>query len=132
MKRALLTVLLLLASGCATTRTIPVPPQVPPAAAVPEATVSAPAERTFSLFPQLTRDVVHIGTAPLRWEGTDWVKFGLGVAAVGGAILLDEDLREIVDHNNTGAVHKAANAVAPFGSEYSFGTLSAFYLAGKP
>ncbi len=86
---------------------------------------------TFSLFPQLKKDAAHIATAPLRWEGADWVKFGLGVAAVGGAVLLDEDLREIVDHNNTGAVRQAANAVAPFGSEYSFGTLGAFYLAGK-
>ena len=112
MRRALLTALLLLASGCATTRTIPasVRPESPPTP-VPTAAVSAEPGPTFSLFPQLKRDVVHIGTAPLRWEGTDWVKFGLGVAAVGGAIVLDEDLREIVDHNNTGAVHKAANAV---------------------
>jgi hypothetical protein len=133
MRKALLTLLLLLASGCATTRTLPVPvrPEAPPFAAVPEATVSAPTERTFSLFPQLKRDAVHIGTAPLRWEGADWVKFGLGVAAVGGALLLDEDLREIVDRNNTGALRRASNAVSPFGSEYSFGTLGAFYLAGK-
>jgi membrane-associated phospholipid phosphatase len=72
-----------------------------------------------------------MGTAPLSWQGADWARFGLGVAAVGGAILLDEDLREIVDRNNTGAVRKTANALAPFGSEYSFGTLGAFYLAGK-
>jgi hypothetical protein len=132
MKKALLVAALLLPSGCATTRTIPasVRPESPsaPAEVSPAAVTSGP---TFSLFPQLKRDAVHIATAPLRWEGADWAKFGLGVAAVGGAILLDEDLREAVDRNNKGSVRRVANAVAPFGSEYSFGTLGAFYLAGK-
>jgi hypothetical protein len=133
MKRALLALLLLLASGCATTRTIPssVWPESSPVSVAPADPVPAAPEKTFPLFPQLKRDAVHVATAPLRWEGADWAKFGLGVAAVGGAILLDEDLREIVDRNNTGAVRQAANAVAPFGSEYSFGTLGAFYLAGR-
>ncbi len=133
MRKALLAAALLLLSGCATTRTIPasVRPETPAAPVSTAATVPAAPGPTFSLFPQLKRDAVHIGTAPLRWEGADWVKFGLGVAAVGGALLLDEDLREIVDRNNTGAVRKVANAASPFGSEYSFGTLGAFYLAGK-
>jgi membrane-associated phospholipid phosphatase len=132
MKKALLVLLLLLSSGCATNRNIPI--SLRPESASWPAEASAPSPRpdpTFSLFPQLKRDAAHLATAPLRWERSDWAKFGLGVAAVGGAVLLDEDLREIVDRNNTGAVRRAANAVAPFGSGYSFGTLGAFYLAGK-
>ena len=133
MRKALLAGLVLLSSGCTTTRTIPasVGPEPPPATVAPAAAIPTTSDSTFSLFPQLKRDAVHVATAPLRWEGADWAKFGLGVAAIGGAILLDEDLREIVDRNNTGAVRKTANAVSPFGSEYSFGTLGAFYLAGK-
>ncbi len=53
------------------------------------------------------------------------------MAAVGGALLLDENLRQAVDSNSSGTLRKVSEAVAPFGSEYSFGTLGAFYLAGK-
>lgn len=132
MKKAFLLAPLLLSTACATTRTIRT---TGPAASTPVSTeVSAPSGtpgRTFSLFPQLRRDAAHIATAPLRWEGSDWAKFGLGVAAVGGAVLLDEDLRRAVDRNSSGTVSRVANAVGPFGAEYSFGTLGAFYLAGK-
>lgn len=123
---------LLLSTACATTRTVPASVQPAPPAAPAE--VPAPAERpgpTFSLFPQLKKDASHIATAPLRWEGSDWAKFGLGVAAVGGAILLDRDLRQAVDRNSSSGLLRVADAVAPFGSEYSFGVLGAFYLGGK-
>jgi acid phosphatase family membrane protein YuiD len=123
---------LLLTTACATTRSVPASVRPLPASAPAE--VSAPADLgspTFSLFPQLTRDAAHIATAPLRWEGSDWAKFGLGVAAVGGALLLDKDLRHAVDRNSSGTVRRIAEGAAPFGSEYSFGALGAFYLAGR-
>ena len=123
--------ILLLSTACATTRTVPSVQPAPPAA---PAEVSAPAERpgpSLSLFPELKRDAVHIATAPFHWEGSDWAKFGLGVAAVGGAVLLDQDLRHAVDRNSSGSLRGIANTVAPFGSEYSFGVLGAFFLGGK-
>lgn len=123
---------LLLTTACATTRSIPASVRPMPVSAPVE--VSAPTELvspTFSLFPQLKRDAAHIATAPLRWEGSDWAKFGLGVAAVGGALLLDKDLRHAVDRNSGGTVRRIAEGVAPFGAEYSFGALGAFYLAGR-
>jgi hypothetical protein len=116
--------LLLLTTACATTR--PVQPSVEPTAPPPAASVPS-----TSLIPQLERDAVHIATAPIHWEGTDWAKFGLGVAAVGGAVLLDRDLQKAVDRNSSGSLGGIAKAVAPFGSEYSFGVLGGFFLGGK-
>jgi hypothetical protein len=136
MKKGPLSVLaaLLLTTACATTRTLTPRASARPAPSSPPAEVSASAGEpgpTFSLFPQLKRDAAHIAAAPLRWEGSDWAKFGLGVAAVGGAVLLDEDLRHAVDRNSSGTLAGVAKAVAPFGAEYSFGALGTFYLAGR-
>jgi membrane-associated phospholipid phosphatase len=125
---------LLLTTGCATTRSVPAPLLPLPVPPSGPAGVSAPAELVspnFSLFPQLKRSAAHLATAPLRWEGSDWTKFGLGVAAVGGALLLDKDLRQAVENNTGGALRRVAEGVAPFGAEYSFGALGAFYLAGR-
>jgi hypothetical protein len=119
--------LLVLTTACATTRPVPPTPSAGPAAASPPA-ASGPSS---SLIPQIGRDAVHIATAPIHWEGTDWAKFGLGVAAVGGAVLLDRDLQKAVDRNSSGGLSSIANAVAPFGSEYSFGVLGGFFLGGK-
>ena len=132
MKKALLLAALLLPTACATTRVVPAPLQPAPPAAPAE--LSAPADGAgppLSLFKDLEKDAVHIGTAPFHWEGSDWAKFGLGVAAVGGAVLLDQDLKNVMDRNSTGSARSIANAVAPFGSEYSFGVLGAFFLSGK-
>ena len=130
-------ILLLLSTACATRNTLEVSDR---AGAVPSATVaSGPANspppaavgNAFSLFPRLKTDAVQIAAAPLHWEGGDWAKFGLGVAAVGGAILLDRDLRQAVEHNSSSGLLRVADSVAPFGSYYSFGVLGAFYLGGK-
>jgi hypothetical protein len=105
------------------------PDAAPPSTAAPEATPDA--SSSFSLFPQLKRDGGQIATAPLRWDRSDWTKFGVGALAVAGAVLLDEDLREIVHRNTNDMTRGLAKAAGPFGAEYSFATLGAFYLAGK-
>jgi hypothetical protein len=137
-------ILLLLSTGCATRHALEVSnrPVALPSATLASAPVDSPSTpvdsssapavgTTFSLFPQLKHDAVQMATAPLHWEGGDWAKFGLGVAAVGGAILLDRDLRRIVERNSTSGLVRVADAVAPFGSYYSFGVLGGFYLGGK-
>src|SRR6476659_876045 len=143
MKKSPLTILilLLLATGCATrnalevsARPVALPASTPVASPISTPETSPPAEGaapTFSLFPQIPSDAARIATAPLHWEGGDWAKFGLGVAAVGGAILLDRDLRQIVERNSSSGLLRVANDVAPLGSYYSFGVLGAFYLGGK-
>lgn len=132
MNKALILAALLLTTACATTRAVPASFQ--PAPPVAPAKLPAPAEKTgprFSLFHELKRDAVHIAKAPFHWEGSDWAKLGLGVAAVGGTMLLDQDLRHAVDRNPSSSLLGVARAVAPFGAEYSFGVLGAFFLGGK-
>jgi membrane-associated phospholipid phosphatase len=120
---------LLLATACATapavrtTASAADPARAPTA---PDAAASSPA------FPALVQnDIVELATAPLRWERSDWLKLGIGVAAVGGIALIDHDLRESVDGGSSGTSRSIAKAVGPFGAEYSFGVLGGFFLAGK-
>lgn len=125
-------VALVLTTACATApvrHLEPLPVAAPPSAPAPEATGSHGS--SFTLFPQLKRDAAQIASAPLRWDRSDWTKVGVGAVAVAGALLLDEDLREIVHRNTNDATRALAKAAGPFGAEYSFATLGAFYLAGK-
>ena len=125
-------VALVLTAACATApvRNLePLPVAAPSSAPAPEATESHGS--SFTLFPQLKRDAAQIASAPLRWDRSDWTKFGVGAVAVAGALFLDEDLREIVHHNTNDTTRGLARAAGPFGAEYSFATLGAFYLAGR-
>jgi membrane-associated phospholipid phosphatase len=78
----------------------------------------------------LAHDASQIATAPLGWNRSDWTKFGIGIAAVGGALLIDEELRRSIERNSNGTTRSVADAVRPFGEEYSWGVLGGFYLAG--
>jgi hypothetical protein len=89
-------VALLLTTACATAPARHVEP-MPVAAPAPEMTESVGS--SFSLFPQLARDAGQLATARLRWDRSDWTKLGVGALAVAGALLLDEDLREIVQQS---------------------------------
>lgn len=120
---------LCLTTACATTRIVSIPPEPAPAP-VTSAAESAPSS-SFHLFPQLKEDAGRLVRAPLDWTKSDWTKAGLAALAVGGALWLDEDLREIVVGNSNGTKSAVAKAAGPFGAEYSFATLGAFYLAGR-
>lgn len=78
----------------------------------------------------LARDARQIATAPLGWNRSDWTKFGIGIAAIGGALLLDEELRQLVQKNSNGTTRSVADTVRPFGEEYSWAILGGFYLGG--
>jgi membrane-associated phospholipid phosphatase len=121
---------LLLASACATApavRTAPAAPPDPPADAL-----ETPAPEDSIPFPALLKnDATELASAPLRWGRSDWLKLGIGIAAVGGIALIDHDLRESVDGGSTDTTRRIARAVGPFGAEYSFGVLGGFFLAGK-
>ena len=116
---------LLLASACATAPAVPTEPTTI------SDSVPAPTAPAASLPALLQNDVVQIATAPLRWERSDWLKLGIGVAAVGGIALIDHDLRESVDGGSSDTTRSLAKVVGPFGAEYSFGVLGGFFLAGK-
>lgn len=79
----------------------------------------------------LRRDARHFATAPLHWTRSDWTKFGIGALAVGGVLLLDDEVRQTVERNSNGTTRRLADTVEPFGSEYSWGLLGAFFLTGR-
>ena len=116
---------LLLATACASA------PALRTEATAVSDSVLAPTTPVASLPTLLQNDVVEIASAPLRWSRSDWLKLGIGVAAVGGVALLDHDLRNSVDGGSSDTTRSLAKAVGPFGAEYSFGVLGGFFLAGK-
>lgn len=124
-----------LTGACATVPTVRTPVEdvldaAPPA--TPEVRTSESLTGHLPGFATLLKnDAQQIATAPLRWGRSDWMKLGIGVLAVGGAALLDEDLRESVDRSSTDTSRSIAKAVGPLGAEYSWGVLGAFFLTGK-
>lgn len=93
---------------------------------------STPAPDLEPAFTQIIRDDArHFAIAPLSWEKKEWTALGLGAVAVGATILIDEDVREAIDGASNRSTQSLADAVEPFGAEYSWGVLGAFYLAGR-
>lgn len=74
-------------------------------------------------------DSVALVKAPASWEATDWERFGLLSAGLGGLFLVDESVYRYVEEHRTEAGDQFARAVSPFGQEYAFG-LSVGLLAG--
>lgn len=79
----------------------------------------------------LRSDVLHLATAPLGWDRSQWAKAGAATALVGGVILFDESIRYDIGRNSNSTTQKIAGKVGPLGAEYSWGVLGGFYLAGK-
>ncbi len=80
---------------------------------------------------QLVHDAESIAVAPLRWDRSNWTRAGLAAALVGGTMLLDEAARDAVPGSSSKTTNSIADAVEPFGAEYSWGVLGAFYLSGR-
>jgi len=89
------------------------------------------ARRPPGILTLLKKDAQHFATAPLHWGRSDWTKLGIGMLAVGGVILLDDELRQSVERNSNDTTRRIADTVEPFGSEYSFAVLGAFFLTGR-
>lgn len=99
-------------------------------AIMPGATVYAADATTSPSYPELfVDDVQHVLSAPSRWEKTEWQTLGwASLAVVGTAVLVDDPLRKEMrkqDQNNS-----FMNNIERFGSEYAWGVLGGFYLAG--
>ena len=94
---------------------------------------AAPGRGAFSLVGgELARwgsDSVALVKAPASWDATDWERFGLLSAGLGGLFLADEPVYRYVEEHRTEAGDRFARAVTPFGQEYAFG-LSVGLLAG--
>jgi membrane-associated phospholipid phosphatase len=80
----------------------------------------------------LLRDAEQTVTAPARWDGTDWLTFGLeGAAVMGTAAFLDKPVKKFVDRNRSPGWDRVAKHLSPQSVEYySVCSLAGFYLAG--
>ncbi len=74
-------------------------------------------------------DSVALVSAPASWDGTDWARFGVFSASVGGLMLADKSVYDFVQDHRTEAGDNFAEAVAPFGAQYAVG-VSVGLLAG--
>jgi len=76
-------------------------------------------------------DAGEILTAPVRWDGGDWLKVGItGVVVTGTALALDEPIREAAQRNRTSSRDDFATTIQRFGLEYSWVVMGAFAVAG--
>lgn len=79
----------------------------------------------------LRKDATHMVTAPIRWDRGTWTKVGLGLGGVVVLMRADEMVRDEMRQNSGRPIHRVAEFVEPFGSDYSWFVLAAFYGAGR-
>ncbi len=76
-------------------------------------------------------DAASTLTAPVRWDGRDWLIFSAdSIAVVGAAALLDRPLRNWTQRNTGSSWEKAVNHFEVLGSTGSFAVIGGFYLEG--
>jgi membrane-associated phospholipid phosphatase len=92
---------------------------------------SAAVVKDAARFPHLVlidlRDVVG---APLSWKARQWELFGLSVAGVGAASLLDGRVRDAERRDHSAFGNQTAQDFEPLGSGGAWAVLGSFYLAG--
>lgn len=86
----------------------------------------------FSHLPRLVLDDAgHVLGAPARWDRSDWITAGTGVAAVlGTALLLDRSADQAVVKHATGSWDRGAKAIQNLGGTPSVLIAGGTYLAG--
>lgn len=76
-------------------------------------------------------DAKGIFLAPLHWDGEDWLKFGIGSAAVVlTGVLLDQPVQEASQRSRTPGRDDFATTVQRFGAEYSYFVLGGYAVFG--
>lgn len=76
-------------------------------------------------------DVQHVLSAPARWDQDDWRTLGwASLAVVGTAVVFDDHVRNVMREHNDGN-NQFMLQVERLGSEYAWGVLGGFYLAGS-
>ncbi len=76
-------------------------------------------------------DTGDILTAPIRWDGNDWLKLGVSAGLVTGTVLgLDQPIREASQRSRTTSRDDFATVIERFGAEYSFAVIGAYAVAG--
>jgi membrane-associated phospholipid phosphatase len=89
-------------------------------------------ENLFSLdyVKLIGQDIIYTFTAPARWDSKDWLIFAGVAGGLAGLTFVDEDIQRAVQRNRNETVDSVFNAIEPFGAEYSFGVVGAFYVSG--
>ena len=76
-------------------------------------------------------DARLILTAPVRWDMHDWLWFSADALVVAGvALAADPGVEGYVEDHNSESFSRALKRIEPFGSDYSFGVMGAFYAGG--
>jgi membrane-associated phospholipid phosphatase len=89
-----------------------------------------PAAERPSLPRLALTDLREVLGAPLSWKARQWSLFGLAVAGVGAAGLLDDQVRDHERRDDSRAANQLASDFEPLGSYGAFGILGSFYLVG--
>jgi membrane-associated phospholipid phosphatase len=76
-------------------------------------------------------DFVALLKAPVSWDDRDWRRLGLGVVAVGAAVLLDGQINSWIEPLRTDAAIRAAETIRPIGTEGGLVLMGAAWLAGR-
>jgi membrane-associated phospholipid phosphatase len=76
-------------------------------------------------------DAGDVLTAPIHWDGNDWLKFGIGAGVVTGTVLgLDQPIREASQRSRTTSRDDFATFIEGFGAQYSWAVIGAYAVAG--
>jgi membrane-associated phospholipid phosphatase len=76
-------------------------------------------------------DVRDVLSAPVHWDGNDWLKLGIGTGAVVvTGLALDRPVREAAERSRTPSRDDVAKTIQRFGQEYSWAVMGGFAVAG--
>jgi membrane-associated phospholipid phosphatase len=108
------------------------PPAPPAPSTLPAETPGVVSDRNLVEAGKLILfDTGDILTAPVRWDGNDWLKLGIGAGAVTAtALVLDKPIREASQRSRTPSRDDFATAIQGFGMQYSWAVIGAFAVAG--
>jgi len=68
---------------------------------------------------------------PFHWKSGSWLKAGAAVGSIGGLMLLDREIKSVVQANRSKLVNKFFNTVEPFGNRYTPYILAGMFGVGE-
>jgi membrane-associated phospholipid phosphatase len=89
-------------------------------------------ERSQESFARRVRsDLAALLSRPAHMRSRDWERLGIGVAAVGSAATLDNELQTRIQRHRTSSSDSLANAIRPAGGWGALGALGVTWLVGE-
>ncbi|HSL72015.1 MAG TPA: phosphatase PAP2 family protein [Longimicrobiales bacterium] len=92
-----------------------------------DSSAARPLIREGRLF---VRSAVSVVGAPLRWTSRDLGGIALGLGAIGALSLLDGEVRDLVERNQSSGLDRAARRVEVLGTITNYRALTALYVGG--